>query len=545
MGCSNSKKPTESVVDVPSKVVEKNEAKSHVPVLSVPTNRNADELSKEESKLVAPYSGFVIKTKIIGSEEKVFLNLGYIDVKQEYSNVREVIAFAEKSHCQDKNLQQCTVYGAALPTEIFHTVQQDKSCSWILEFVNKKYDINLDKENLSFPNIQRGFIGDGITDVLVDCKYIPLQSNESVINTTADAKDENLEVSLVPANGKSETDENVQPESAKQPDDDIHPTASPNPVESSIVPSPITPPTEDAAPVAVAEEPPAPPTPEPAEAVAAPLPPAEIEVIPVAVSSAPSHETDPTTTPKPEAAAPEPAPVESRASESAPAATIPSEAAPVETTPPEAAPIDSQPPESAPVESRPSVVVPFEITTSESAPMESEAAAPAAKEDADSPEAPLLLRGWLKKQGHKVLNWKSRYFVLDNGLLSYYVEQKSTAPFGDILKGQLCLAGYLVKSTEDLQEQVHKERSKSVVSTLALQFSAKPAATKLTQILLQQGPNKELIAFASQWSDIPQPPEILYIVADTVAVKDAWTAALHAHIKYIDEKLAKEMMSRK
>jgi len=73
---------------------------------------------------VTPTAGFVIKTKIIGSNEKVFVNLGFIDVKNEYSNLKEVIAYAEKTYCQDKSSQQCAVYGVALPREIFESVQQ-------------------------------------------------------------------------------------------------------------------------------------------------------------------------------------------------------------------------------------------------------------------------------------------------------------------------------------------------------------------------------------------------------------------------------------
>jgi hypothetical protein len=56
--------------------------------------------------------------------------------------------------------------------------------------------------------------------------------------------------------------------------------------------------------------------------------------------------------------------------------------------------------------------------------------------------APPMMQGWLKKKGHIVNNWKTRYFVLDSGYLTYYVDQSDAPPFGRERKGQVCLAGY-------------------------------------------------------------------------------------------------------
>lgn len=56
--------------------------------------------------------------------------------------------------------------------------------------------------------------------------------------------------------------------------------------------------------------------------------------------------------------------------------------------------------------------------------------------------APKRLTGWMKKQGHIAKNWKTRFFVLDHGFLTYYVDQQEKPPFGVDKKGQLCLAGY-------------------------------------------------------------------------------------------------------
>lgn len=56
--------------------------------------------------------------------------------------------------------------------------------------------------------------------------------------------------------------------------------------------------------------------------------------------------------------------------------------------------------------------------------------------------SPPKMMGWLKKQGHLVQNWKTRYFVLDNGFLTYYLDKSEVPPYGKMMKGQICLAGY-------------------------------------------------------------------------------------------------------
>jgi hypothetical protein len=53
-----------------------------------------------------------------------------------------------------------------------------------------------------------------------------------------------------------------------------------------------------------------------------------------------------------------------------------------------------------------------------------------------SVSAPSLKRGWLRKQSRSglVKNWQVRYFVLNNGKISYYQEQLDRFPYGDNLK---------------------------------------------------------------------------------------------------------------
>lgn len=46
--------------------------------------------------------------------------------------------------------------------------------------------------------------------------------------------------------------------------------------------------------------------------------------------------------------------------------------------------------------------------------------------------------GWLTKRGHKVRNWKQRWFVLKEGTLSYFKSPKDTVPCGTILLDDIC-----------------------------------------------------------------------------------------------------------
>lgn len=62
----------------------------------------------------------------------------------------------------------------------------------------------------------------------------------------------------------------------------------------------------------------------------------------------------------------------------------------------------------------------------------------------DQLDIPLMKRGYMKKEG-VIKNWQIRYFVLvateRGSTLSFYVQEKDTAPFGENLKGTIDLHG--------------------------------------------------------------------------------------------------------
>ena len=55
---------------------------------------------------------------------------------------------------------------------------------------------------------------------------------------------------------------------------------------------------------------------------------------------------------------------------------------------------------------------------------------------------PEMKKGWLTKQGRNLFkSWKKRYFVLENGLISYYESDMEIPPYGVRLKGQMSMRG--------------------------------------------------------------------------------------------------------
>jgi hypothetical protein len=52
------------------------------------------------------------------------------------------------------------------------------------------------------------------------------------------------------------------------------------------------------------------------------------------------------------------------------------------------------------------------------------------------PSAPSIVKGWLRKKARSGLwkNWKTRFFVLGDGQISYYKNEISEYPFGHGLK---------------------------------------------------------------------------------------------------------------
>lgn len=108
---------------------------------------------------------------------------------------------------------------------------------------------------------------------------------------------------------------------------------------------------------------------------------------------------------------------------------------------------------------------------------------------------PPLKRGWLRKKGHFVGNWKRRYMVLDGGKITYYEKEISTFPFGASEKGVFELRG--------MKTSVPDEGGKS------------------------KGPARLYISSGTKGDD-------LLLEVDSSSERDGWLAAVEQHIRFAD-----------
>ena len=110
-----------------------------------------------------------------------------------------------------------------------------------------------------------------------------------------------------------------------------------------------------------------------------------------------------------------------------------------------AAPTTSEPVHVAaatPVAAAPVVAAPVAATVAPVAP----AAVPAPQEN----KVPDLKKGYILKQGHLVKNWKNRFFILEEGLLTYYESSTANAPYGVNKKGEMSMKDVTVTDSKTL-----------------------------------------------------------------------------------------------
>jgi len=120
--------------------------------------------------------------------------------------------------------------------------------------------------------------------------------------------------------------------------------------------------------------------------------------------------------------------------------------------------------------------------------------------------APPSKSGWLVKQGHIRQSSKSRWFHLDSGFLSYYVDESKQAPFGRELKKQMCVFGYRVVDTLEVD-----------ASSGELSFALEKAGESVDSF---------------RGFEVEGQPEELYMTASSPAEKQQWISALQAHVEF-------------
>lgn len=115
---------------------------------------------------------------------------------------------------------------------------------------------------------------------------------------------------------------------------------------------------------------------------------------------------------------------------------------------------------------------------------------------------PPTTTGWLKKQGHVMMNWKKRFFVISNGEIKYY--EKNILEETDNVKEKGCvgLRGVQVKIVV---------QSRSAGDSQSCRFAVLNVSTGV---------------------------ELLQMEADSSTEKNAWFTAIKKHIKFADAYLS-------
>lgn len=95
---------------------------------------------------------------------------------------------------------------------------------------------------------------------------------------------------------------------------------------------------------------------------------------------------------------------------------------------------------------------------------------------------PNTIKGFLMKEGHEVKNWKKRYFVMELGVMKYYVSPLHHYPYGEELKGELNLAGYEV-AVVNRQGRIHLKHASGHFKEMMLECGEVQLVTVWLQAL--------------------------------------------------------------
>jgi hypothetical protein len=134
------------------------------------------------------------------------------------------------------------------------------------------------------------------------------------------------------------------------------------------------------------------------------------------------------------------------------------------------------------------------------------------------PAPPAMKRGMILKCGHIVQSWKNRYFVLSEGIMTYYEAPSSNPPYGLNKKGEMNL-----RHTEMIGEKtkVIIRRLKTSDSSRVSHLSRSSSSRRTFSLKEDSGDGHgELIL------DIKYPSE-----------RDEWMEAIQSHIEYYTEEL--------
>ena len=140
-------------------------------------------------------------------------------------------------------------------------------------------------------------------------------------------------------------------------------------------------------------------------------------------------------------------------------------------------------------------------------------------------------QGWLRKQGHVRRNWKRRWFVLERGVLRYYVEPLAIHPYGANLRGEINLEDYSV-----VQSPLSSSEESSMPTRFEL-FSLSNALSKKKQEQQEGGgrllsSSRRTLFFGITRSSSARKTASTLVEAEDEAGAAAWVAALQQQQLY-------------
>lgn len=118
--------------------------------------------SNDDSLQVVPLAGFVLKTRRMSTNQKVFVNIFYHGI------VGSLLSTPAKQQV-DKKGQACSVYDIIMPEAHYldcvgDEIIRDQACAESISLINSVYDDDLSTVFL-IPKMKRGFVGDTIESI--------------------------------------------------------------------------------------------------------------------------------------------------------------------------------------------------------------------------------------------------------------------------------------------------------------------------------------------------------------------------------------------
>lgn len=156
---------------------------------------------------------------------------------------------------------------------------------------------------------------------------------------------------------------------------------------------------------------------------------------------------------------------------------------------------------------------------------------------------PSLKTGWCNKQGHFISSIKKRYFVLDSGIINYYVDRNDKPPYGTNYKGNINLTRCTIeKSLKDSSGIIlkHFNADGSNITTFFNVVTSSKLLSKYDINTLDDWVNsiKDHINYANLCLDKSNTHEhhladVLYPIKKVIADKNIINVFLHSNDKVV------------